>query len=561
MKSSDSWQTALRRTPPEPLRGGGDSMRDPDRRDLWSVLRGRGTPSLRGLLTRVVVGVGLVLGVLSALAIIGVYSSTASYRDDQQAAVTRATTAESILADLLNAETGVSGYTLTGRPNYLVPYVKAEASYPRSIARLQGLVIGSPKLEQSVASIDRAAKLWFSEAATLIDLRKQGNIQGAVDRINQGIDKARLDALRAEQAELRGLVERERETALRRADRRRTLTILALLLGSVLAVLTVLGATRLLWRRVGAPLGSLLQGVRRVAAGRTGEIVPLPEHAAREVDQLVESFNEMQGQVVVQRDAAEASARRTEAARAERRLWRTVEKGLLPENLPAVPGLRLAARYLPMSPGLAIGGDFYDARVLPDGSLVVVVGDVAGHGAEPAARAARMRFGWRALVEVDPDPQRVLGVLNGLVVGPGEREQGIFSTMCHCHVYPDGRAEIALAGHPRPIVMSGDTGALIEVEERGPILGLLDPPSWPVTEVTIPEGGTLVIYTDGLVEARQGDVMFGSSRVIETLAASAHLPLEERMAYLTERARRYDEGNLRDDVSVLAVQRVPRLDG
>ena len=109
--------------------------------------------------------------------------------------------------------------------------------------------------------------------------------------------------------------------------------------------------------------------------------------------------------------------------------------------------------------------------------------------------------------------------------------------------------------------MSGDTGALIEVEERGPILGLLDPPSWPVTEVTIPEGGTLVIYTDGLVEARQGDVMFGSSRVIETLAASAHLPLEERMAYLTERARRYDEGNLRDDVSVLAVQRVPRLDG
>ena len=65
-------------------------MRDPDRRDLWSVLRGRGTPSLRGLLTRVVVGVGLVLGVLSALAIIGVYASTASYRDDQQTAVTRA---------------------------------------------------------------------------------------------------------------------------------------------------------------------------------------------------------------------------------------------------------------------------------------------------------------------------------------------------------------------------------------------------------------------------------------------------------------------------------------
>ncbi len=102
-------------------------MKDPDRRDLWSVLRGRGTPSLRGLLTRVVVGVGVVLGVLAALAVIGVFASTASYRDDQQAAVNRAQASEAIISDLLNAETGVSGYTLTGRPNYLGPYVKAQA--------------------------------------------------------------------------------------------------------------------------------------------------------------------------------------------------------------------------------------------------------------------------------------------------------------------------------------------------------------------------------------------------------------------------------------------------
>ncbi len=531
-------------------------MKDPDRRDLRSVLLGRGTPSLRGLLTRVVVGVGLVLGVLSALAILGVFTSTGSYRDDQQLAVNRAQAAEAILADLLNAETGVSGYTLTGRPTYLGPYVQAQAAYPGSMGRLRGLVAGVPRLEQSVSSIDRAATLWFSEADILVDLRKEGNIQGAVDRINQGIDKARLDALRVEQATLRGLVEHEREASLRQADRRRWLTVLALLAGTVIAVLSVLYATRLLWHRVGAPLGDLLRGVRRVGEGRMGETVPDPEYAAREVEQLVHSFNEMQGQVVQQRDAAEASARRTEAARAERRMWRTVERGLLPDNLPTVPGLRLAARYLPMSPGLAIGGDFYDARLLADGSVALVVGDVSGHGAEPAARAARLRFGWRALVEVDPDPQQVLGVLNDLVVGPGDREQGIYASMCHCIVSPDGHARVALAGHPRPIVMDGDHGATVEVDARGPILGLLDPPSWPVTEVWIPDGGTLVIYTDGLLEARQGDVIFGSQRVVQTLAEGAGMPLEARIAFLTERARRYDEGYLRDDVSVLAVQRV-----
>ena len=115
-------------------------MRDPDRRSLGQVLRGKGTPSLRGLLTRAVVGVGLVLGVLTAVAIFAVFWSTTSYRDDQQVAVDRARASEVILADLLNAETGVSGYTLTGGSSYLVPYVRAEGTYPRSIGRLRDLV-------------------------------------------------------------------------------------------------------------------------------------------------------------------------------------------------------------------------------------------------------------------------------------------------------------------------------------------------------------------------------------------------------------------------------------
>lgn len=535
-------------------------MRDPDRRDLMSVLRGRGTPSLRGLLTRVVVGVGLVLGVLVALAVIGIMSATTAYRDDQVAAVQRATAAEAILADLLNAETGVSGYTLTGRGSYLLPYVRAEDSYPRSIRRLRAQVAGSPGLEDAVDSVDRAARLWFSEARTLVGLRREGDVTAAVDRIGQGIDKARLDALRAEQADLSARVEQERRRAVHAADRGRLLTILAVAGGALLALFTVLGATRLLWRRVGSPLGNLSQGVHRVAEGRVGESVPQPEHAAREVVKLVDSFNEMQGQVIAQRDAAESSARRTEAARAERRLWRTVEKGLVPENLPSVPGLRLAARYLPSSPGLAIGGDFYDARLLPDGRLVVMVGDVAGHGAESAARAARLRFGWRTLVEVDPDPASVLGVLNVHVCGPGEREQGIFASMCHCIVHPDGRAQVALAGHPRPILVTGEDAVLIEVDAHGPILGLLEPTGWPVTEIMIPEGGTLMLYTDGLVEARRGSDIFGWERAAAVMTAEHHVPLEERLAHLTEAARRYDEGHLRDDVAVLAVQRVHQLD-
>lgn len=529
-------------------------MTDPGRRSLWQVLRGRGTPSLRGLLTRAVVGVGLVLGVLTALAIFGIYEATSSYRDDQQVAVQRARASEVILADLLNAETGVSGYTLTGGTSYLVPYVRAEETYPRNVRRLRSLVQGNAVLVPAVESFDEAAREWFDEARALVNLRRQGNVGEAVARIGEGADKARLDDLREEHAELRALVQQERQSALERADRGRLFTILAVVGGALLAVLTVAAATRSLWRRVGAPLGSLSQGVRRVGAGDQEQSVPSPQHAAREVVQLVDAFNVMQGRVVDQRTEAEASARRSEAARAERLLWQTVEQGLLPESLPARPGLRLAARYLPSSPGLAVGGDFYDARVLRDGRLAVMVGDVAGHGAESAARAARMRFGWGALVEVDPDPRRVLEIMNTHIAEPHERDQGVYATMCHCIISPDGTAEFALAGHPRPLLLAGDDAGLVEVDARGPILGLLDEVDWPVTHITIPRGGLFVIYTDGLVEARRGDQIFGASRAADALSATRGASLEERLAYLTEAAQRYDEGNLRDDVAVLAVQ-------
>jgi serine phosphatase RsbU (regulator of sigma subunit)/CHASE3 domain sensor protein len=529
-------------------------MTDHGRRNLGQVLRGQGTPSLRGLLTRVVIGVGLVLAALTALAILGVFAATTSYRDDQQVAVQRATASEAILADLLNAETGVSGYTLTGDTNYLVPYVRAEDTYPRNIRRLRALVRGNPGLTRAVGSYDRAAREWFTEARALVELRQDGEISEAVARIGEGTDKARLDQLRGEHADLRALVEAERQQALARADERRILTVLAIVGGVLLAVLTVVMATRSLWRRVGAPLGSLAQGVRRVGEGDLDQSVPQPDHAAREVVQLVDGFNVMQHRIEEQRVAAEASARRSEAARAERRLWQTVEQGLLPESLPSVPELRLAARYQAASPGLAIGGDFYDARLLDDGRLAVMVGDVAGHGAESAARAARMRFGWGALVEVDPDPRRVLEIMNTHIAEPHEREKGIYATMCHCLIAPDGTAEFALAGHPRPLLVGDGDAGLVEVDGRGPILGLLDEVEWPVTTITIPRGGLFLIYTDGLVEARRGDEIFGSRRALAALDATRGASLETRIAYLAEAAQRYDEGNLRDDVALLAVQ-------
>jgi serine phosphatase RsbU (regulator of sigma subunit) len=148
----------------------------------------------------------------------------------------------------------------------------------------------------------------------------------------------------------------------------------------------------------------------------------------------------------------------------------------------------------------------------------------------------------------------VLEIMNTHIAEPHEREKGIYATMCHCLIAPDGTAEFALAGHPRPLLVGDGDAGLVEVDGRGPILGLLDEVEWPVTTITIPRGGLFLIYTDGLVEARRGDEIFGSRRALAALDATRGASLETRIAYLAEAAQRYDEGNLRDDVALLAVQ-------
>ena len=124
-------------------------------------------------------------------------------------------------------------------------------------------------------------------------------------------------------------------------------------------------ASRQLWRRVGGPIALLGLAVGRVTRGRLSDPIPPSPEAVRELADLMDGFNLMQGEVRQERDAVAAAARREAAQKTERALWETVQNGLLPERLPAVRGLRLAARYRPAERALLVGGDFYDAMVLP----------------------------------------------------------------------------------------------------------------------------------------------------------------------------------------------------
>jgi serine phosphatase RsbU (regulator of sigma subunit)/CHASE3 domain sensor protein len=509
--------------------------------------------SLRAVLGRLVLTVGIAGAALAGLAIAGMILAAGDYRDAGLRAIDRQAAANQILIDVLNAETGNRGYILTGRADYLEPYQEARDRYDADIDRLRRQVAGVDELEASTESVNQRAELWFAEAVQLIALRRQ-DADDAIARVNEGVGQARIQAFRAAQDGLLAEVARVREETLAAADRTRFWTLAAVSAAALIALLLFIQAARQLWQRMGVPVAMVAEGVMRVSRGRFTEPVPATEAAVAELAELTTGFNEMQAQLSTQRDAVRTAALREAAQDTERNLWQMLQAGLLPSELPHTPDFRIAAQYRPTEHGLLLGGDFYDAAVLDDGRLMVAVGDLAGHGAPVAARAAGLRFGLKTLVGVDPDPTTVMNGLNRQLSGPAERAEGVFASLLYVLLSPEGRAKIACAGHPPPLLMRGDHCDFVEVEP-GPVLGFDDAPEWPVIEVDLPPLATLFMFTDGLTEARRGMDQFGEDRVRDVVARERTSALELRVERLIDAARRHDEKDLRDDVVVVAVER------
>ena len=517
--------------------------------------RSRGPGSLRGVLSGLVVALGMVLALLIAVALLGMVNTARDYRDGAQHALERQTAANQLLIDLLSAQSANRAYVLLARGEDLRAYLAARDRYPTEMERLKRLVAEEPSLAASADAVDRTARLFFSEVVELIRLRRMGRAEEARRRIDQGLSENRFNGFRAEHARLVEDIEEIRARGLADDDRRRRLTFAAIVVAALLALIMVAIVSRQLWRRIGGPIALLSAGVGRVTRGRLSDPVPPSREAVRELAELVEGFNLMQREVQEERVAVAAAARREAVQKTERSLWETVQNGLLPERLPGVRGLRLAARYQPAERALLVGGDFYDAVVLPDGRLAVMVGDMAGHGAPAAAQAAGLRFGWRTLVSVNPNPAAVLAALNAQMAGPAQRAEGLFASIIYMLIDPKGSVTFAPAGHPPPFILTDTICQPLEPLVTGPLLGVFDEAEWPVTHASLPPGGTIVLYTDGLIEARQGADTFGVERACAVLAAERRSAVEARVERLIDAARRHEDQSLRDDVVVVAVER------
>jgi serine phosphatase RsbU (regulator of sigma subunit) len=181
-----------------------------------------------------------------------------------------------------------------------------------------------------------------------------------------------------------------------------------------------------------------------------------------------------------------------------------LERGLLPTPLLHDPSLNLDARYRPGRNGSLLGGDFYDAVELPDGTLHATIGDVSGHGPDEAALGVALRIAWRSLVLAGLPTAEVLDTVQRLLVH--ERVKYSFVTLCMVSIAPDrGSLSMCLAGHPPPLLVSGEDGRLLPDEKLGVPLGVLPDATWEPLEVALEPGWSVLLYTDGVFEGRVGD--------------------------------------------------------
>jgi FixJ family two-component response regulator len=234
-----------------------------------------------------------------------------------------------------------------------------------------------------------------------------------------------------------------------------------------------------------------------------------------------------------------------------------LERGLLPKpHLVPDSDIRWAMRYRPGGDGI-LGGDFFDLFQQPDGTVRAIIGDVCGHGPDEAAIGVSLRVAWRALALAGAGPEDVLPLLDEILRGERHHDD-LFVTLCDVTFEP-GRGSLSLrsCGHPPPLLMGPNDVQLLDVEQGMPI-GVFDDASWAATTVALPEHWSLVLYTDGLIEGRDGDDRWGVHGLLEhaprlLAGVGVGVDLEAFVRELADEAVMRNGGPLHDDLAILAI--------
>jgi PAS domain S-box-containing protein len=236
----------------------------------------------------------------------------------------------------------------------------------------------------------------------------------------------------------------------------------------------------------------------------------------------------------------------------EHKIAETLQRSLLPDHLPTLPGLDVAARYLPAASEAEVGGDWYDVIPMAGGAVGLVMGDVAGKGLAGASMVGRLRSALRAYALEGHDGSRVVEQLNRLLWTEAEDSQ--MATMLYVIVDPAASSvRWVNAGHPAPLMVVAGEPAFLEGAGSVP-LGVLPFPTYEEVSAPMAPGSTLLLYTDGLVERPGENIDDGMAELAARVREAPEDPdalCDHLLATLVP------AGGAMDDVAILTLRNLP----
>nr|MBA2599383.1 SpoIIE family protein phosphatase [Actinomycetota bacterium] len=233
---------------------------------------------------------------------------------------------------------------------------------------------------------------------------------------------------------------------------------------------------------------------------------------------------------------------------------RTLQRSLLPPELPRIPGVEIGARYRPAGEGNEVGGDFYDLFETRAGNWAVVIGDVCGKGPDAAALTGLVRHTIRAAAVAGHSPDQVLELTNKAILRQVSDSRFCTVTCVELKLYEGGaRMVLSCGGHPPPLILRSN-GKVEKVDCEGTLLGVLDEPEMANHEQALSPGDAFVLFTDGVTEAEGPEDEFGEQRLEELLEGCAGMSAPEIAGTIERTIVDFQSDIPRDDVAIIALR-------